>query len=151
MHYCINCLHITKWWFFTYCLAHSVLSEWKRNKTTVKEMKRRCGIYLIIVAMLSVANNIRKTIYHVSFLLKKLWMPCLPPQQVQPSVKSLFVAFFLFLFRTEKLPVWISVELQWGQYALLVNGETFLFLFKIRVMKQIRFMVCVLETWTRWL
>lgn len=55
----------------------TLLSEGKRNKT-MKEMKRRNGIYLIITVMLSVANNIRKTIYCGFFLLKKLWMLCLP-------------------------------------------------------------------------
>lgn len=62
-------------------VLHSVLSEWKRNETTVKEMKRRNRMYVIIVAMLGVANNIRKAMYHVVFLLKKLWMLCLPPSR----------------------------------------------------------------------
>lgn len=126
----------------------TLLSEWKRNKT-MKERKRRNGIYLIIIVMLSVANNIRKTIYRGFSSWRSCGCCACPPQQVQSSVKSLFILFFLSLFHTQKLSMWISVELQWGQCALLVNGETFLFLFKIRIMKQVRFMVCDLEMWTR--
>lgn len=62
-------------------VLHSVLLEWRRNETTMKEMTGRNRMYVIIVAVLGVANNIRKAMYHVVFLLKKLRMLCLPPSR----------------------------------------------------------------------
>lgn len=90
------------------------------------------------MAYLSVANNIRKIIYPVFFLLKKLWVLCLPPQQVQ-IITEITVHSLLFSYSYSNIVHVDFCERQWAQYALLINGETSLSLFKIGIMKLIRF------------
>lgn len=74
----------------------------------------------------------------VFFLLKKLWMLCLPPQQVQ-MITEITVHSLLFSYSYSNIAHMDFCELQGAQYALLINGKTFLSLFKIRFMKQIQF------------
>lgn len=65
-------------------------------------------------------------------------MLCLPPQQVQ-TITEITVHSLLFSYSYSNIVHMDFWELQWAQYALLINGKTFLSLFKIGVMKQVRF------------
>lgn len=83
------------------------------------------------------------------FLLKKLWMLCLGSQQLQ-ILTEISVHSLLFSYSYSNIVHMDFCELQWAQYALLINGKNFLSLLKIRIIKQIRFfMICDLEMSTR--
>lgn len=63
-------------------------------------------------------------------------MLCLPPQQVQ-MITEITVHSLLFSHSDSNIAHVDFCDLQWAQYPLLINGKTFLSLFKIRILKQI--------------